>query len=293
MPSTTRTRRTIEAKRRAKKQKDSLGGLRPIGLPENLTNRGYIDRLKYVHWPIMIYTGIHSIINVALHAQASVTDNGFVAFFLLLSAGGIIGLEFVAFNLFHAVVERVAIGSQKWVCVLGYALIMSFIGFGIMAHYNGANGVSAFYYQNLMPWGGIVALIIVLVVYLIDPFKNSLEEESSLALEGHLLTKRLRSEKLRYHVREQRSWMLLDWFTFDRRLTALWKVARSRRIGRQLRQSAQEEFRNRLVTVHKMKHLPPLKKWGVSLPWLRNPLPEPQNEPELAVGGDGQEDPLA
>ena len=197
-----------------------------LKLPSQMQNRSYIDNLKKVHMPFMLYTGAHSIINAGQHAWGS-TDGGILGLILVFSIAGIIGLEYVGYNLFHAIVDRSVIGGQKNFCVFAYAVIMGTICYGIQSHYSADPAFSIFYYSYLLPASPIIVLFLVLWVYLIDPFKEADEEEAAIALEANTLARRAKNERLRYQVREQKEWMKLDWATFEKRIQKLWEVAQS------------------------------------------------------------------
>ena len=244
----------------ARKRKSTSGSIRrkrgaaALKLPQQMKDRSYIDNLKKVHMPFMLYTGAHSIINAGQHAWGS-TEGGILGLILVFSIAGIIGLEYVGYNLFHAIVDRSVIGRQKSFCVFAYIVIMGTICYGIQSHYSANPTFSLFYYSYLLPASPIIVLLLVLRVYLIDPFKEADEEEAALALEANTLARRAKNERIRYQVREQKEWMKLDWATFEKRIQKLWEVAQSWKTSRMLKASAKTEYYLRLEKVHKL-HLP-------------------------------------
>ncbi len=234
--------------------------------------------------PFMLYTGAHSIINSGQHAWGS-TEGGLLGLLLVFSIAGIIGLEYVGYNLFHAIVDRSVIGQQKRFCVLAYIIIMGTICYGIQSHYSESEGFSEFYYSYLLPASPIIVLLLVLAIYLIDPFKQADEEEAALALQAHTLKRRAVNERIRYQVREQKEWMKLDWATFEKRMQKLWIVARSWKTSRLLKQSADNEYYLRLQKVHKLQ-LPPAnaKRKFFS---FKSALPQETRTEVGDVNGDG------
>lgn len=200
---------------------------------------------------------------------------------LVFSVLGIIGLEYVAYNLFHSIVDRMVIGFQKWFCVGAYVLIMATICWGIQSHYAGDSGYTAFYYSYVLPAAPIGTLLLVLLIYLIDPLKQADEDEATLALEAHVLKKRLANEKVRYQVREQREWMKLDWATFQKRMHELWKIAESGATKRLLAAASEVDFKARLEKVHKLR-LPAAQQVKGSrlnpLRWFRRDMIVPHTE---------------